>query len=95
MPCTKNDLKFALVVELSQLKFTHITVLKWPKLGQIEKSGKQTFLSRSSGSCPIATRGSGFCPLLHVAEVAPQFFPRLHSSQKYLVRLGLYGVKWL
>ena len=46
----KKDLKFALVVELLQLKFTYIMVLKWPKLGHKEQSGKQTVLSRSSGS---------------------------------------------
>ena len=32
----KKDLKFALVVELLQLKFTYIMVLKWPKLGHKE-----------------------------------------------------------
>ena len=45
----KKFLKFALVVELAQPKFTYITVLKWPKLGHVAKTGKQTVLSRSSG----------------------------------------------
>ena len=45
----KKVLKFALVVELAKPKFTYITVLKWPKLGHIAKSGKQALLSRSSG----------------------------------------------
>ena len=51
LSCTKKDLKFALVVELAQPKFTYITVLKQPKLGHIQQRGKLTVLSRSSGSC--------------------------------------------
>ena len=32
----KKNIKFALVIELVQLKFTYIMVLKWPKLGHKE-----------------------------------------------------------
>ena len=37
IPCTKKFVKFALDVELAQLKFTYTTVLKLPKLGHIAK----------------------------------------------------------
>ena len=33
IPCTKKDLKFALIMELAQLKFTYITVVKILALG--------------------------------------------------------------
>ena len=49
IPCTKKFLKFAMDVELAKPKSTYITVLKYPKLGHIAKSGKQTLLSRCSG----------------------------------------------
>ena len=42
----KKDLKLALVVELAQLKFTYITVLKQPKLGLGLMIGLSTLPSR-------------------------------------------------
>ena len=46
--CTKKVLKFALDVELVQLKFTYIIVLKQPKLGNIGQEFLKNYENREN-----------------------------------------------
>ena len=46
-----NNNNGSICIVLKSMSQINITVLKQPKLGHIEQSGKQTVLSRSSGSC--------------------------------------------